>query len=262
MLRASKNFQDLPTRFSSALIFGSVAAGSIMLGGLVCALFFSVCFSVLVWEVFYIFNCGRLTIINTRFIIPGLSFFVPLLQYYNFYPLVVLLIIASMSIVFSEGRWLKFFCILYIGLSVLMCHELLNMPNDIPPFYHLFLILAVVAASDIGGYFFGRILGGAKIYKLISPKKTWAGSIGGLSLAVFVCIALNPMFEYTIVEMILFAFFLGIASQAGDFFESFLKRRFEVKDSGFLLPGHGGLFDRLDGVLAAVPVYFGIMLFY
>ena len=56
--------------------------------------------------------------------------------------------------------------------------------------------------------------------------------------------------------------FLGIAAQTGDFFESFLKRRFEVKDSGFLLPGHGGLFDRLDGVLAAVPIYFGIMFFY
>jgi len=55
---------------------------------------------------------------------------------------------------------------------------------------------------------------------------------------------------------------LGIAAQAGDFFESFLKRRFEVKDSGFLLPGHGGLFDRLDGVVAAVPIYFGIMFFF
>ena len=106
------------------------------------------------------------------------------------------------------------------------------------------------------------ILGGAKIYRLISPNKTWAGSVGGLFIAVFVCIAINPIFEYTINEMILFALFLGIAAQAGDFFESFLKRRFEVKDSGFLLPGHGGLFDRLDGVLAAVPIYFGIMLFY
>ena len=262
MLLVSKNFQDLPTRFFSALIFGLVAFGSIMIGGLVCALFFSVCLSVLVWEVFYIFNFGRLTIINTRLIIPGLSFFVPLLQYYNFYPLVALLIIANMSMFFSEGRWLKFFCILYIGLSVLMCHELLYVPNDVPSFYHLILILAVVAASDIGGYFFGRILGGAKIYKLISPKKTWSGSVGGLLLAVFVCIVINPIFEYTIVEMILFAFSLGIASQVGDFFESFLKRRFEVKDSGFLLPGHGGLFDRLDGVLAAVPVYFGIMFVY
>ena len=262
MLIASEKFQDLPTRIFSALIFGSVAVGSIMFGGLVCALFFSVCLSVLVWEVFYIFNCGRLRIVNTRFVIPGLSFFVPLLQYYNFYSLVALFIIASMSMLFREGRWLKFFCILYIGLSVLMFGELLNAPNDNPAFYHLFLILAVVAASDIGGYFFGRIFGGPKIYKLISPKKTWAGSVGGLFLAIFVCIAINFIFKYTIFEMILFAIFLGVASQAGDFFESFLKRRFQVKDSGFLLPGHGGLFDRLDGVLAAVPVYFGIIFFY
>ncbi len=262
MLKVSKNFHDLPTRFFSALVFGSVAVVSIMLGGLVCALFFSVCLSVLVWEVFYIFNCGRLTIINIRFFIPGLIFFVPLLQYYNFYPLIALLIIANMSIIFGEGRWLKFFCILYIGLSVLMCQELLYAQSNIPSFYHLFLILAAVAASDIGGYFFGRIFGGAKIYRLISPNKTWAGSFGGLFLSVFVCIALNPIFEYTIIKMIFFALFLGIAAQAGDFFESFLKRRFEVKDSGFLLPGHGGLFDRLDGVLAAIPIYFGIMFFF
>ena len=262
MLKVSKNFHDLPTRFFSALIFGSVAVVSIILGGLVCALFFSVCLCALVWEVFYIFNSGRLTIINIRFFIPGLSFFVPLLQYYNFYPLVALLIIANMSIIFGEGRWLKFFCILYIGLSVLMCQELLNLQSDVPSFYHLFLILAVVAASDIGGYFFGRIWGGAKIYRLISPNKTWSGSVGGLFLAVFVCIGVKPIFEYTIIEMIFFALFLGIAAQAGDFFESFLKRRFEVKDSGFFLPGHGGLFDRLDGVLAAVPIYFGIMFFY
>jgi phosphatidate cytidylyltransferase len=262
MFKVNKNFQDLPTRFFSALLFGSVAVGSIMLGGLVCALFLSVCLSVLVWEVLYIVNCGRLTIINTRLFIPGLSFFVPLLQYYNFYPLVALLIIANMSVFFGEGRWLKFFCILYIGLSVVLCQELISEQNDIPSFYHLFLILAVVGASDIGGYFFGRIWGGAKIYRLISPNKTWAGSVGGLFLAIFVCIVINPIFEYTIVGMIFFALFLGIAAQAGDFFESFLKRRFEVKDSGFLLPGHGGLFDRLDGVLAAVPVYFGIMFFY
>jgi phosphatidate cytidylyltransferase len=88
-----------------------------------------------------------------------------------------------------------------------MCQELLHLQNDIPSFYHLFLILGVVAASDIGGYFFGRIFGGAKIYQLISPNKTWAGSVGGLFLAVFICIATNPIFEYTIIEMIFFALF-------------------------------------------------------
>ena len=81
-------------------------------------------------------------------------------------------------------------------------------------------------------------------------------------LAVFVCVGLTPIFQYSNVEMVALGFCLSFSAQAGDLFESFLKRRFKVKDSGVLLPGHGGFFDRLDGVLAAVPIYFGILFFY
>ena len=258
----SKNFQDLPIRILSAILFGSLAVGSIVSGEMISTLFLSGCLAVLIWEVFYIFNFGQLPIFNLRLLIPSLIFFLPILNYYDFYPLLGLLLILSLSMFFSEGRWLKCFCILYIGMSVLICQELLLTASDIPSAYHLLLILAVVAASDIGGYFFGRIIGGPKIYVSISPKKTWAGSLGGIVLAVFVCVGLTPIFQYSNVEMVALGFCLSFSAQAGDLFESFLKRRFKVKDSGVLLPGHGGFFDRLDGVLAAVPIYFGILFFY
>lgn len=262
MLPKSEKFQDLPVRVFSALIFGSLAVASIALGGLVTTFFLSICLGVLTWEVFYIFNNGRLLVRDSRIVIPALMFLVPYSQFYSFDPRAVLLIIAISSVIFSEYRLLKFFCILYIGTSLLICQKLLSINSTIPAFYHLFLILSVVAASDIGGYFFGRIFGGPKIFLSISPKKTWTGSVGGVFLAIFTCIALKSFFSYSVIELTAIGFFLSLASQAGDFFESFLKRRCQVKDSGFLLPGHGGFFDRLDGVLAALPVYYGIRYFY
>lgn len=262
MLFKSTTFGDLPTRAFSGLIFGLLAITSILSGGLVSTLFLSSCLAVMIWEVFYIFNNGKLNIYEMRSFIPALIFFVPLCHMYDFYPLLTLFMISLLSIFFKEGKWLKFFCILYIGTSVLICQELLLISRDIPAAYHLLLILAVVSGSDIGGYFFGRLIGGPKIFESVSPKKTWSGSLGGVALAVFLCMSLKPIFQYSVSEMVFLGICISVTSQAGDFFESFLKRRFKVKDSGFLLPGHGGLFDRLDGVLAAVPMYFCIILIY
>jgi len=118
----------------------------------------------------------------------------------------------------------------------------------------LFIIL-VVWASDIGAYLAGRLIGGPKLAPRISPGKTWSGAVGGLAAAVAVGLAVaNLEPDGVPVSAMLVAGCLGIASQLGDLLESGLKRRFGVKDSGRLIPGHGGLLDRLDGVLLAAPV--------
>jgi phosphatidate cytidylyltransferase len=111
----------------------------------------------------------------------------------------------------------------------------------------LILILLVVWATDIGGYFAGRGIGGPKLWPRISPKKTWAGAVGGFvaSLAVaagFAAFGLGKM-----AHLLLLGTALSIASQLGDLFESAVKRRFGVKDSSHIIPGHGGLMDRLYG---------------
>ena len=121
-------------------------------------------------------------------------------------------------------------------------------------FSALMLVLLVVWASDIGGYFAGRLIGGPKLWPQVSPKKTWAGAIGGFvaSLAVaagFATFHLGKMFP-----LLFLAAVLSIAAQLGDLFESAVKRRFGVKDSGNIIPGHGGLMDRLDGFVAAAVV--------
>ena len=124
--------------------------------------------------------------------------------------------------------------------------------------YHVCFVITVVVASDVGGYFFGKLLGGPKIIEKISPNKTWSGSLGGIMLAVASSIAFLPFIEYSVSVICILTIFLAIGAQIGDFFESWLKRKFKVKDSGALLPGHGGFFDRLDGLLAVAPIYMGL----
>jgi phosphatidate cytidylyltransferase len=116
-------------------------------------------------------------------------------------------------------------------------------------------VLLIVWAGDIGAYLVGRGLGGPRLAPRISPGKTWSGALGGLLAAVAVGLLAAHLFAGggNVWRAALIAAILGIVAQAGDLLESFVKRRLEVKDSGHLIPGHGGLFDRLDGVLAAAP---------
>lgn len=116
----------------------------------------------------------------------------------------------------------------------------------------ILFLFALVWATDVAGYFAGRTFGGPKLAPKISPNKTWSGAIGGLAgamiagAAVAKFFALDEVFTIGIVALVLSA-----VAQAGDLFESAVKRRFGAKDSGHLIPGHGGFMDRLDGFVAA-----------
>ena len=119
----------------------------------------------------------------------------------------------------------------------------------------IFWILAVVWATDIGAYVCGRLIGGPKLAPAVSPKKTWSGAVGGLVWAVVASGGLYWAYHHSIAPFVaLAALLLSVISQGGDLFESALKRRYQVKDSGALIPGHGGVMDRFDGLWAAAPV--------
>jgi phosphatidate cytidylyltransferase len=119
-------------------------------------------------------------------------------------------------------------------------------------FAALMLVLLVVWATDIGGYFAGRLIGGPKLWPQVSPKKTWAGAIGGFAASLAVGAAFAAFDLGKILQTLLLSAVFSIASQLGDLFESAVKRRFGVKDSSHIIPGHGGLLDRLDGFVAAI----------
>jgi len=113
-------------------------------------------------------------------------------------------------------------------------------------------LLLVVWGTDTGAYFAGRIIGGPKLLPKISPKKTWAGLIGGMVFAAAIGYGVAAWFgDSRVVPAALVALILAVVSQAGDFFESYVKRRAGAKDSGKLIPGHGGILDRVDGLLFA-----------
>ena len=137
--------------------------------------------------------------------------------------------------------------LIYIGGAAYML-VFLRIPEFGPA--PILLLVSTVIAVDVGAYFAGRTIGGPKIAPSISPSKTWAGLAGGMVAATLIVWIgahevgkLNPW-------LIVGAPLVAIVAQIGDFFESWLKRRAGVKDSGALIPGHGGLFDRVDGLIA------------
>jgi phosphatidate cytidylyltransferase len=119
-------------------------------------------------------------------------------------------------------------------------------------FIALILILLVVWVTDIGGYFAGRGIGGPKLWPRVSPNKTWAGAVGGFAASLVVAAGFAVSGLGRAGPLLALGAALSIVSQLGDLFESAVKRRFGVKDSSQIIPGHGGLLDRLDGFVAAV----------
>lgn len=176
---------------------------------------------------------------------------------------------------------MNFAGMVYVGVGAAMLLFLRNPAFSLGP---VLTVVAMVIGVDVGAYFAGRTLGGPKIAPAISPSKTWSGLLGGILGATLVlfgaarfwqeglisilaqgnaadgpsCFGAQPCWYLTANPLALFAqclmtgVFVAVCAQAGDFFESWLKRRAGVKDSGNFIPGHGGFFDRADGLLAVL----------
>ena len=140
---------------------------------------------------------------------------------------------------------------LYCGLPVFALLLIRETPHNGIVF--AFWTLALVWVTDIGAYFAGRAIGGPKLAPAISPNKTWAGLIGGVVAAALLGAAMHQAYGLPL-RLTLASPFLAVVAQAGDLFESWLKRRAGVKDSGNILPGHGGVLDRLDGLVPVAPI--------
>ena len=126
--------------------------------------------------------------------------------------------------------------------------------DPVKGFAALMFVLLIVWVTDSGGYFAGRGIGDPKLWPRVSPKKTWAGALGGLAASLAVAAGFAAFDLGRTGPLLLLSGTLSVVSQLGDLFESAVKRRFGVKDSSHIIPGHGGLMDRLDGFVAAVAV--------
>ena len=126
--------------------------------------------------------------------------------------------------------------------------------DPVKGFAALMFVLLIVWVTDSGGYFAGRGIGGPKLWPKVSPKKTWAGAAGGFAASLAVAVGFSAFGLGNTGPLLMLGAVLSVVSQLGDLFESAVKRRFGVKDSSHIIPGHGGLMDRLDGFVAAVVV--------
>jgi len=144
--------------------------------------------------------------------------------------------------------------ITFFYIFFIFCNLSYEIHRSESPIFFLYII-SICFFTDIGGYIFGKIIGGKKLSK-ISPNKTIAGAIGSFILSIFpLIITLNFHFldlEFNLTNII-FCLLISLISQIGDLFISLIKRKAEIKDTGNLLPGHGGILDRMDGIIFAVP---------
>jgi phosphatidate cytidylyltransferase len=145
------------------------------------------------------------------------------------------------------------FGVVYIGIACVCLIWLRGMPQGM---WWTLMLFLITWFADIAAFAVGSVIKGPKLWPRISPNKTWSGFIGGLlaAMAVGAAMAALPYFKLNLVAASLVGLAGGLATMAGDLWESMLKRRFGVKDSGDLIPGHGGLLDRVDGLLFAVVV--------
>ena len=195
-------------------------------------------------------------ILSSIILIPTVLFFIIKGSFlFNFFIFICFLITTYEWLKLSKNNLLKFFGTIFIVISFYAIFKIRNEFDK--DYFHLLLVIIICASTDIGGYLFGNIFKGPKLTK-ISPKKTYSGVIGSFLLSlIFTNLFLDFLsnvetFEFT-KEMFLFILLVSFISQIGDIIVSYFKRKSKIKDTGTIIPGHGGILDRIDGMIFALP---------
>ncbi len=244
----------LKTRILSALVLAPPALLAAWAGGIAFDLLVALAAVLMAWE------WERLT--TGRFGLDGILLavmggLVALLG--SGMPAISLALVAGFAVLLAglsaarkaNPAW-NLFGALYVGVPVIALVWLRSYQGGLETLVWLFL---VIWATDIGAYAAGRTIGGPKLAPRISPKKTWAGLLGGAASAILVGVGVALAVEGANPLVLgLVSGILAVIAQGGDLGESWVKRHFDVKDSSNIIPGHGGVLDRVDGLLAAAPV--------
>jgi len=262
--QADSSGKNLRLRIASALVLGTVALAVTFLGGFAFRLFAAGAAALVFheWTAMHrpparahaIFSRLALAVVLAPMLAgiePPLSLAVAG---------VAILAVLLSGLLTAGGPW-NAAGLAYASLPALALAHLRG--SDLPGLLAILFLFAVVWVTDIFAYFVGRALGGPKLAPSISPGKTWSGAVGGLlgGAAAGTALALAAGVRLPLTAVLVLALLLSAVSQAGDLFESAVKRRQGVKDSGTLIPGHGGVMDRIDGLVAAALGFylFGMM---
>ena len=198
-------------------------------------------------------------ILSSIILLPTVIFFIIKGSFlFNFLILICLIITLYEWQLMSKGKNYNIFGFIYIIASFYIIYLLRNYSDDQYLFFLLILIICI--STDIGGYVFGKVFKGPKLTK-ISPNKTYAGMIGAFLLSIFTATFFLNYYDYYLIDRFeilniynfIFIIFISSVSQIGDILISFFKRKSKIKNSGKIIPGHGGLLDRIDGMIFAFP---------
>lgn len=240
---APDRWADLGPRAATSAALAACAIAAIWAGGLVFKLFAAVCVGLIVWELAMMVRSSvprllagvaALCCLAVTVLPPGWGL-----------PLLILPLLVGIGRVGTERITFAVFA----ELAVLAGYGIVHLRDDLGVDWLLWLT-AVVVVTDVVGYFAGRLIGGPKFWPRVSPKKTWSGTAAGWVAAALVGVSMT-LWGGAEAAVIAISVSVAMASQFGDIAQSALKRRVGVKDSSTLLPGHGGFFDRFDGVLGA-----------
>lgn len=249
----SSSFSDLKLRTLSAVGLSGIALVLFWLGGYWSAALLALGAALMTWELREMIlgaGAGRSVQGVLIAVLAALSILVTEASELRWG--FALVLVAGGIIHLREGRQgrIAFCAVLYITLAMMCIDGLRTDPRY--GFAAVIWLVTVVIAADVGGYFAGRLFGGAKLWPRVSPKKTWSGFLGGIVLAVSVGSIFSALTVNTFYWKVgLVSALVACVSVAGDLAESALKRSYGVKDASGLLPGHGGLLDRFDGLMAA-----------
>lgn len=240
-------WSDLGPRIVSGVALAALSVVAIGLGGFTFTFYIIGIALVLIWEQSRMFSSPAVWVAPIlALVVLGVGFVLPK---------AIPVLIAGSALIFA-GMQQKDRVLAGLSNAVALAGTVafIGLAADFGPPV-VFWLIGIVVLTDIGGYFGGRIIGGPKLWPAVSPKKTWSGTITGWVLAAGMTALLPAGFLHG-VWLVPGAVLLSAASQAGDLFESHVKRRRGVKDSSNLIPGHGGVWDRFDGMItAAIAAY-------
>ncbi|NEJ71164.1 phosphatidate cytidylyltransferase [Rhizobium phaseoli] len=245
--------QELKLRIVSGLILAAIVLAATWYGGFAFRILAAVIGLLIYYEWSTISGIARDWVANTvGWIGQAAIAFLVLIGNFEFAAGMLVGVTAvgiALIILHGTSRWLPV-GLFYAGATGLVLAAIRS--DDRPGLYAMLFVFAVVWATDILAYFIGRALGGPKLAPSISPGKTWSGAVGGAVSAVAAGVVLvHFLLPGAEVIAAVAALVLSVCSQSGDLFESFIKRKFGVKDSSRLIPGHGGVMDRVDGLIFA-----------
>ena len=252
---SSKSFRNFLVRSLSTAVIIPIAGYILVIGGDYFCLFIATLGAMMIWEmaraIFDAVHSRFLIILSTGFgvmiLLTGLKIGISLI---STVALLFLVLFSIYCLVIKQvDKITKFLiCSLFI---VIPCTLFLWL-RETKELIILFWILSCVIATDIGAYVVGKIIGGAKLAPKISPNKTWSGLFGGVTASAFTGLGFSVFWMEKHFKFVCLSLMIAIVAQMGDLLESHFKRKYSLKETSNIIPGHGGIMDRLDGHMAAV----------